>query len=69
MARGVALDELPASVLYDVFQDAAAVLAGLYLERERGATDPSVAESGRRRRCASRCEPWTRTIVRAWLSM
>lgn len=43
MATGVPLDELPASVLYDVFQDSASVLTGLYLERERGASDPSEA--------------------------
>lgn len=36
----MALDELPEPVLYDLFQDAAAVLTGLYLERQRQAADP-----------------------------
>ena len=44
MAEGVSLDDLPASVLYDVFQDSAAVLTGLYLERERDTSDTTVAE-------------------------
>lgn len=43
MATGVPLDELPPSVLYDVFQDSASVLTGLYLERERSASDPAEA--------------------------
>jgi hypothetical protein len=45
VATGVPLDELPPSVLYDVFQDSASVLTGLYLERERGASDaPEAAD-------------------------
>jgi hypothetical protein len=47
VATGVPLDELPPSVLYDVFQDSASVLTGLYLERERSkvtAAPPSPAQ-------------------------
>ena len=44
MTRGVALDDLPSSVLYDVFQDAAAVLTGLYLERRCEASNSLAAE-------------------------
>jgi hypothetical protein len=45
MAHGLALENLPASVLYDVFQDAVAVLTGQYLQHEREASDPAVAAS------------------------
>jgi hypothetical protein len=45
MEQGIALDQLPEPVLYDVFQDAAAVLTGLYLERQRQATNPADAAS------------------------
>jgi hypothetical protein len=40
MAEGLAL---PTSVLYDSVQDGAAVLTGLYLERQRQAADPDDA--------------------------
>ena len=43
MGHPMALDKLPESVLYDLLQDAAAVLTGLYLERQREATDPDDA--------------------------
>jgi len=45
MGHPMALDKLPESVLYDLLQDAAAVLTGLYLERQRQATDPAEAAS------------------------
>lgn len=45
MEHPMALDKLPESVLYDLLQDAAAVLTGLYLERQRQATDQDVAAS------------------------
>ena len=45
MGHPMALDKLPESVLYDLLQDAAAVLTGLYLERQRQATDPDDAAS------------------------
>jgi hypothetical protein len=45
MAHGLALENLPASVLYDVFLDAVAVLTGQYLQQEREASDPAVAAS------------------------
>ena len=45
MGHPMALDKLPESVLYDLLQDAAAVLTGLYLERQRQATDPDEAAS------------------------
>ena len=45
MAHGVTLEELPEPVLYDLLQDAAAVLTGLYLERQRQAANPSDAAS------------------------
>ena len=45
MAERVALEELPEPVLYDLFQDAAAVLTGQYLERQRHAASPSDAAS------------------------
>ena len=45
MGHPTALDKLPESVLYDLLQDAAAVLTGLYLERQRQATDPDEAAS------------------------
>ena len=41
----VPLDELPASVVYDVLQDAATVLTGQYLQRQRDASDAAVASS------------------------
>ena len=44
MGHPTALDKLPESVLYDLLQDAAAVLTGLYLERQRQATDPDDAD-------------------------
>ena len=43
MGRPMTLDDLPASVLFDLLQDAAAVLTGLYLERQRDATQPDDA--------------------------
>ena len=45
MGHPMALDKLPDSVLYDLLQGAAAVLTGLYLERQREATDPDDAAS------------------------
>jgi hypothetical protein len=45
MGHPMALDKLPESVLYDLLQDAATVLTGLYLERQRQATDPDDAAS------------------------
>jgi hypothetical protein len=39
------LDSLPASVVYDMFLDAAAVLTGQYLQQERDASDAAVAAS------------------------
>jgi hypothetical protein len=45
MGHPMALDKLPESVLYDLLQDAAAVLTGLYLERQRQAIDPDDAAS------------------------
>jgi hypothetical protein len=43
MAGALALENLPASVLYDAFLDAVAVLTGQYLQQEREASDPAVA--------------------------
>ena len=45
MGHAVALDELPEPLLYDLFQDAAAVLTGLYLKRQRQAANPTDAAS------------------------
>jgi hypothetical protein len=45
MGHELAWDELPEPVLYDLFQDAAAVLTGLYLQRQRQAVDPGDAAS------------------------
>lgn len=45
MRHQMTLDKLPETVLYDLLQDAAAVLTGLYLERQQQATDPQDAGS------------------------
>lgn len=45
MPNGLALENLPASVMYDVFLDSVAVLTGQYLQQEREASDPAVAAS------------------------
>jgi hypothetical protein len=39
----LSLDDLPTPTLYDLFQDVATALTGLYMERYREATDESVA--------------------------
>jgi hypothetical protein len=43
MTDEVTLDELPQTVLYDLFQEAATVLTGLYLEQQRAGDSADAA--------------------------